>query len=58
MSGATDGETLDERYRESWESHAEDLTRLKWNLPPERHEEVDALIDEAKDLIADATANR
>jgi len=58
MSGATDAETLDEHYQDSWNEHAEDLTRLKWNLPPERHDEVDELIEDAKELIADATENR
>jgi CRISPR/Cas system CSM-associated protein Csm2 small subunit len=47
-----------EKYKRRWESHIDDLTKLKWNLATEDQERVEALQDELKDVLDVAAENK
>ena len=50
--------TTPKQYKEIWNSHANDLIRLGWNLPEKSdRDELNAIISCLKGLIEKATAN-
>lgn len=53
MPTATDPE----HFRERWYSHIDELQKLKQSLPVEQFDDVDAVIEDAKELVEDGTEN-
>lgn len=44
-------------FRKRWNSHIDELESLKLSLPPDRFEDVDVVIEEAKELVDAGATN-